>query len=285
MRRKWKRTLGAYLLALALALSLLPAAAWAAEGGAGLPEQSTAQTLNDGEGTTEGTTEGGNSGADDGGTDKFPAGDGSKDAPYQIDTAEKLLWFAGLVNGTPEGGDSTSEEGADTDAWAELTEDIDLSRVCGEDSSWTPIGSNSDNAYTGTFDGQGHTIEGLYIDSSETYAGLFGVVGMGGVIQNLTVDEGFVTGSNNVGGVCGYNDQGTIQNCLNTGDITATGTDGKAGGICGSNNGGPLANCLNTGAVTATGSGSYAGASAATTATKAKVPPTPASPPAPSRTA
>ena len=68
-----------------------------------------------------------------------------------------------------------------------LTDDIDLSSVCGEesDSSWAPIGPDFDHAYTGAFDGGGHTIEGLYvsINSEETCAGLFGVVGEGGKVQ------------------------------------------------------------------------------------------------------
>ena len=61
-----------------------------------------------------------------------------------------------------------------------LTADIDL-----ENQAWTPIGPDFDHAYTGAFDGGGHTIEGLYvsINSEETCAGLFGVVGEGGKVQ------------------------------------------------------------------------------------------------------
>lgn len=121
----FSRRVGALLLCLALLAGLLPTAAWAAEGDAGLPEQSTAQTSTEGGGvsdedTTPGETRGENPGADDRGTDESPAGDGSKDNPYQISTAEDLLWFANLVNGTLKG------KKADADAWAVLIEDIDL---------------------------------------------------------------------------------------------------------------------------------------------------------------
>lgn len=228
--------------------------AWAAEGDAGLPEQSTAQTSTEGGGvsdedTTPGETRGENPGADDRGTDESPAGDGSKDNPYQISTAEDLLWFANLVNGTLKG------KKADADAWAVLIEDIDLGGSAGN--PWPPIGSNSENAYTGTFDGKGHTISGLYINSSSDNQGFVGYLGQSGVIQNLAV-AGAVTATDsdsNVGGVCGYNDQGIIQNCRYSGTVA-----GKiAGGICGSNNGGSLKNCRNTGTVTADVSSSYAG--------------------------
>ena len=66
---------------------------------------------------------------------KPKAGDGSKNSPYQIGNAQELLWFAGKVNGTLEG------EEKNVAACAELTDDIDLSEVCGEEiGSWHPIG-------------------------------------------------------------------------------------------------------------------------------------------------
>ena len=117
-------------LALALCLTLLPTAAWAAEGGPGLSEQSIAQTLNEGTGGSGDDTLGQSEetpGEDEGdGVSEEPSVEGTGTAadPYQIGTAEQLLWFANLVNGTLEDGDSTSDEdeGAepDTDAWAVL---------------------------------------------------------------------------------------------------------------------------------------------------------------------
>ena len=93
--------------ALALCLTLLPGAAWAAEGGAGLSERSTAQTLNGDTGSsstaTDDTSEE-NSGKDeDDGTDEQPPvadADGSEANPYQIGTAEELAAFRDKVNGS-----------------------------------------------------------------------------------------------------------------------------------------------------------------------------------------
>ena len=251
------------LLSLALCLTLLPAAAWATDGPEPGGEQQndpvTAQTKGDqgesGSSSAGGSTDTGSGGEDGGGTDALPpVGDGSEEKPYQIGTAEELLWFAGLVNGTPDG------EAPDTDAYAVLTADIDLSSVCGEESgsSWTPIGPDKDNAYTGAFDGGGYTIEGLYINSEATYAGLFGVVGEGGTVQNLTV-AGSVTGSDGstatytcTGGVAGQN-SGTVADCSFTGAVTG-GQYSYIGGVAGENTG-TVTNCRNSGDVT--GSNGY----------------------------
>ncbi len=126
-------------------------------------------------------------------------GDGTKDDPYKIATADDLLKFAQRVNG------------GETTAYAVLTGDINLNpdmkidedgTVTGNPDQWTPIG-NSSNEYTGTFDGANYTISGLYIDSSDTdYKGLFGFVGSEGTVQNLTV-TGSVKGDDYVGGVVG----------------------------------------------------------------------------------
>ena len=124
-------------------------------------------------------------------------GDGTANDPYKIATAEELWDFAKLVNG------------GKTTANAVLTDDINLS-----DKSWTPIGTSYANAYTGTFNGDGHTISGLYIDSSDTdYQGLFGYVGSEGTVQNLSV-SGTVSGRMFVGGVVGENrNSASVINC------------------------------------------------------------------------
>ena len=109
---------------------------------------------------------------------------------YQIGSAEDLQKFAELVN-----------DGTADDADAVLTTDIDLSIVCGEDIdgeevSWTPIGT-SEHPYTGTFDGQNKGVSGLSINVNmqttdvtpdELAYGLFGLVGTGGMVENLSVD-------------------------------------------------------------------------------------------------
>ena len=178
-----------------------------------------------------------------------PAGAGTQENPYQIGTAEELFWFAGLVNGTLEGVEK------DTDAWAELTADITIP----EGQTWTPIGvyiTSSSSSYTGTFDGQGHTIDGLVVNNPNTPCqGFVGRMDEGGVLQNLTLDVGCsVTGEYSVGGFCGQNN-GTIQNCANRGKVS--GSSGYVGGLCGCNYGDPLTGCTNAGTVTS--SGNYVG--------------------------
>ena len=98
-----------------------------------------------------------------------PSGDGTADNPYQIGTAAELYWFAALVNGD----ESVCTGGVtqNTSANAVLTADITVNNdvlysdgTLNENYSnfitWTPIGYFE--SYTGTFDGQGHTISGLY---------------------------------------------------------------------------------------------------------------------------
>ena len=124
-----------------------------------------------------------------------------------------------------------------TTANAVLTADITLT---GE--NWTPIGKENACMYEGTFDGDGHTITGLKVDIQSDniiYAGLFGCLGAGGTIKNVSLTDSKITCSGNrvyVGGVCGFND-GTIENCYNTGDVSGTGTSSYgfvyAGGVCG----------------------------------------------------
>ena len=109
---------------------------------------------------------------------------------------------------------------------AVLTEDITINenvldadgKLTGDTTklrSWTPIYN-----YTGTFDGDGHTISGLYVNVSSgsyiyVYAGLFGYIS-GGTVKNLSIADSYIYGSTStpcVGGVCGRNNGGTITNC------------------------------------------------------------------------
>ncbi len=174
-------------------------------------------------------------------------GSGTKDAPYQIGSAAELREFAELVNG------------GKTDASAVLTDDINLNpdMKIDEDGTvtngavtnqkelreWTPIGTNS-SRYSGTFDGDGHTISGLYIDSTADYQGLFGYVDTGGTVKDLGV-SGSVSGNNYVGGVVGYN-SGHVKNCYNTGSVSGSGN--SVGGVVGYNSG-SVTNCYNIGDV------------------------------------
>ena len=102
---------------------------------------------------------------------------------------------------------------------------------------WTPIGIHLN--YSGTFDGQGHTVSGLYLDNTGTaYVGLFGI--NCGTIQNVGVVDSYFNGEDYVGGVCGMNlhdgTEGimsvTISNCYNTGAVNGR---RYVGGVCGYN--------------------------------------------------
>ena len=179
----------------------------------------------------------------------FPAnafamdGEGTTADPYIIATAADLYEFAIKVN-----------EGDNT-ACAVLTADITLLI----DTNWTPIGNDS-NQYNGTFDGGGHTITGLSVDiqSDDTiFAGLFGYIGAGGTIKNVSLEDSKITCSGNrvyAGGVCGWN-TGTIENCYNTGEVSGIYGFVYAGGVCGANgNSATIINCYNTGDVSGTSS-------------------------------
>ena len=160
-----------------------------------------------------------------------PSGGGTENSPYQIGTAAELYWFAALVNGELGG------ETQNTSANAVLTANITVTNE-----TWTPIGFRY--PYEGTFDGQGHTISGLYFDNSElNNVGLFG--SNSGTIKNVGVVNSYFYGSDFVGGVCGYN-EGTITGCYNTGEVS--GNDDYVGGVCGSN-GGIITSCYNSGSV------------------------------------
>ena len=175
---------------------------------------------------------------------------GTANNPYKIFTATQLAAFRDLVNGEGE-----------KSAHAKLMNDINLKDVCGptldsgQPVSWTPIGNIIDEeapdsfGYTGTFNGDGHTISGLYIAGDDNDQGLFGYLDQGGIVQNLTV-SGTVSGGWYVGGVVGRND-GTVKNCYNTGAVSGSGW--CVGGVVGKNNGGTVENCYNTGAVNSSG--------------------------------
>ncbi len=142
--------------------------------------------------------------------------------PYQISTADQLKLFRDIVNGA---GGQTQNRGA----YAVLTADIDLNNE-----EWTPIGPSESSAYTGTFDGQGHTVRNLSITGDVKRAGLFGCV-IGGAIRKLTVagsvsctvDQGWC------GGIAGYAERETIENCASLCTVSYTGKDARVGGIVG----------------------------------------------------
>ena len=185
-------------------------------------------------------------------TDKYDINeDGTKDAVYEISNAGQLYWFAGLVNGTLSG------VAQNKSANAVLTADIVVNaNVLKSDGTlnegtfkeWTPIATSA-SPYTGIFDGQNHTISGLYFNQENSYdVGLFGR--NNGKIANAGILDSYFYGTSKVGGMCGNNYTGTISNCYNTGSVSGIGT---AGGVSGYNYTGSITNCYNTGSVSGTG--------------------------------
>lgn len=171
----------------------------------------------------------------------------NSDGYYEIYDQWQLRWFADKVNS------------GETDIKAKLMDDIKLNgdnKVLNDDGSlisdtsnlksWTPIGKNG-NSFKGEFDGNSHTIRGLYFNDTNTgYVGLFGFVGKGGTVKNVTLADSYVSGSWYVGGICGLNNGDTVEGCRNTGNVY--GTRQFIGGVCGYNEG-TLQKSCNTGIV------------------------------------
>ena len=159
------------------------------------------------------------------------------DGSYTVTSADGLMNIAELVNG------------GKTDINITLDTDIDLT---GKD--WTPIGTDYDNSYKGTFDGGGHTITGLTFTTNDEYAGLFGRLNRAGTVKNVVMEGVQITSNQidggSIGGVVGSS-WGTIENCSVSGSVSGT---VYVGGVVGMNAGISLLACYATGNVTSTGS-------------------------------
>lgn len=126
-----------------------------------------------------------------------PEGEGTVEKPFKISNREELYWFARLVNGT------LKDEEKDVSANAILMNDITVNEGVldavnkGQVSDfieWEPIGTSytDDKAYSGTFDGNKHTISGLYFNKPNSYSvGLFGYIGANGKISNVGVSDSY----------------------------------------------------------------------------------------------
>ena len=124
-----------------------------------------------------------------------------------------------------------------------LTADINLT---GKD--WTPIGTDYDNSYKGTFDGGGHTITGLTFTTNDQDAGLFGCLGKAGTVKNVVMDGIQITCNHRLGfagGVAGFSD-GTIENCSVSGSVSGT---VYVGGVVGAQWEGSITGCSSSATV------------------------------------
>ena len=157
------------------------------------------------------------------------------DGSYTVTSADGLMNVAELVNG------------GKTDINITLTADIDLT---GKD--WTPIGTDYDNSYKGTFDGGGHTITGLTFTTNDEYAGLFGWLNRAGTVKNVVMEGVQITSNQiyggSIGGVVGSG-WGTIENCSVSGSVSGT---VYVGGVVGVQIGGSITGCSSSATVKGT---------------------------------
>ena len=151
---------------------------------------------------------------------------------YTVTSADGLMNVAELVNG------------GKTDINITLDKNIDLT---GKD--WTPIGTDYDNSYKGTFDGGGHTITGLTFTTNDEYAGLFGWLNRAGTVKNVVMEGVQITShqiyGGSIGGVVGSG-WGTIENCSVSGSVSGT---VYVGGVVGVQIGGSITGCSSSATV------------------------------------
>ncbi len=161
-------------------------------------------------------------------------GEGTEANPYIISTAEDLNNMSALINA-----------GFFSDKCFEMSGDIDLEGSA--DNLFTPIGTSS-SAFSGTFNGAGHNITNIYIDSPIQYTALFGYTSYA-TIQNVTV-SGYVSNANSynnaTGGIVGEAYFSTIINCCNKASISGY---YMVGGICGEAQCSSIINCCNLGSI------------------------------------
>lgn len=181
-------------------------------------------------------------------------GEGTVNNPYVITTAQQLADLSYMVNkGTGYSGNYI-KLGADID----LNYGSTVSASGTNFSKWTPIGSSNSFRFEGRFDGNYHTIKGIYLNGSCSYAGLFGYVGGSSCeVKNLCV-QGYmnVKNASYVGGITGCLENAKISNCANKVIIIS---DGDCGGIVGDNSGtvSACANFADIKAVNTNSSSSY----------------------------
>ena len=154
---------------------------------------------------------------------------------YTVTSADGLMNIAKLVNG------------GKTDINITLDKNIDLT---GKD--WTPIGTDYDKSYKGTFDGGGHTITGLTFTTNDEYAGLFGWLNRAGTVKNVVMEGVQITSNQiyggSIGGVAGYS-WGTIENCSVSGSVSGTKC---VGGVVGAQMAGSITGCSSSATVKGT---------------------------------
>lgn len=187
------------------------------------------------------------------------------ESEWKIYTAAQLKFFADVVNS---GGVLTEEQKTaiaakgyaesdlviTDDTVVALMNDIDLGArqkdgVLTSGTAWTPIGPSNALKFTGTFEGNNHTIKGMYVNINANFAGLFG---NSDSIQNLTIKDSYIEGWSAIAGISGVVREGYIKNChnINTSIVQKEGEYYGAGGLVGQwGVGTEISNCSNSGTV------------------------------------
>lgn len=185
----------------------------------------------------------------------FAGGSGTASDPYRIATTPQLAYLAKRVNS----GHNYAGK------YFKLTSNLLINSTTGWENwypengpanKWTPIGKDEDNYFAGIFDGQNHTIKGLFLDHSRTLRGIFGVTN-GAVIKNLSVERSLTTGDDNTGVFAGAAADTVFISCRNAGKVYAPFSD-SVGGIAGYAVGCEFRDCSNEGTMEGM-SGNYLG--------------------------
>ncbi len=188
----------------------------------------------------------------------FSGGSGTPEDPYRISTADDLWEMAALLN-------DKETYAAYKSASYQLTADIDL----GGKTKWNPMGGEM-TVFSGTFDGNGHTISGLYIDYRKPLTGtalqkvgLFGYV-QDAVIQNLTIHNATIKSeTNEAAAIAASVRDSQIRNCHTTDSVSVSGTFHAGGLFVQINEGSSIQGCTNAASVSVSEKVGYAGGIAA----------------------
>lgn len=143
---------------------------------------------------------------------------------YLISSPDELMWV-----------DKNAKMTDSAKLLADITinEDVSGSDATSQKYKWTPLGTDS-SKYTGTFDGNGHTISGLYINSTAANTGMFGRIGSSAVVKNLTLADSVIRSTKNyTGAITGYiDDAASVTNCHTKNSVQVTAAK-FTGGIVG----------------------------------------------------
>ena len=176
------------------------------------------------------------------------SGDGTEQSPYIINNTDELEALADSVNSG-----TISTTGQFFRLEADLTYDYDTTTQ----NNHTAIGTQA-HPFSGTFDGNNHTISGIRINNDNYYQGLFGYC-QNSTVKNLMLTDAKITGGNHVGGIVGYNTNSSVENCHVSNNVTVSGWMVVGTIVGNSYDGNSVENCHVSNNVTVSGSSHIGG--------------------------